>query len=75
MITNFKQFILKEIAFYWIIASFILFTIIFLLELNLTFKILSITSALLAKTIFDRQCKKYYTKEFIINNKRVFDLK
>jgi hypothetical protein len=53
--------IVKELLLYWLIASFILLTFIFIYRLNFTLHIISVISCLVSKVIYERYVANYYS--------------
>lgn len=56
------QTITKELLFYWVISSFILLTLIYFINLDIIYKILSVLSCFFSKIIYDRYLPLYYLR-------------
>ena len=63
-----KRYLVKELLFYWCVASYIMLTITVMFHLSNDFKIMSILSIFLSKYLFDKYSYKYYIREISNDN-------
>jgi hypothetical protein len=57
------KILIKEILFYWIVASIILFTFAFVYNAGYIFKILSFLSIIISKVIYEQNIANFYSQQ------------